>query len=300
MNECSTTINNIFGVPSSLGGVIHAARKYKGLTQIEIAEALNISQSALSKMESGLLTPSAPQWFFFCSLVDINPESLVQSYIDRGIEAHVSQDYITNGFKIPKKYSQNKGSKIKSILPLLLYFHSVYGTNGIRNFLKSIKIHPDFFYDLDNQLNLNFSYDLVRHLFEKGKIKKENVGNIAFFVSNPIVHENLVKVYKKELSSINLLSIFVKNYKQYQCNFKHEILDRNDNQIDISISSNEFANAFKYTTDKNISHMLSLYQKKYLEIFVNTFGQNAVEVELLEESNQDKNIRWIYQAKLII
>ena len=41
-------------------------------TQVETAKVLGISQSALSKFESGLLIPSIHQWVEFCSNFNIS------------------------------------------------------------------------------------------------------------------------------------------------------------------------------------------------------------------------------------
>jgi transcriptional regulator with XRE-family HTH domain len=53
---------------ASLAKVMHDARKEKGFTQSFVAGHIGISQGALSKMERGLLVPSAIQWVEFCRL----------------------------------------------------------------------------------------------------------------------------------------------------------------------------------------------------------------------------------------
>jgi transcriptional regulator with XRE-family HTH domain len=44
------------------------ARKTSGLTQAQVATSIGVSQGALSKMERGILVPSAIQWVEFCKL----------------------------------------------------------------------------------------------------------------------------------------------------------------------------------------------------------------------------------------
>ncbi len=53
------------------------ARKKLGLTQAFVASQIGISQGALSKMERGLLVPSAIQWLEFCRLAKIQPDSFL-------------------------------------------------------------------------------------------------------------------------------------------------------------------------------------------------------------------------------
>ncbi|HLD99336.1 MAG TPA: helix-turn-helix transcriptional regulator [Bdellovibrionota bacterium] len=61
---------------SKIAKVIKTARKHRALTQHNVAEHLGVSQSAVSKMENGLVIPSAIQWYDFCVLTGIRAESL--------------------------------------------------------------------------------------------------------------------------------------------------------------------------------------------------------------------------------
>ena len=58
--------------------ILHSHRKKKGLTQKEVADELGISQSNFSKMENGLLEPSAIQWMMFCQMMGISTETIIQ------------------------------------------------------------------------------------------------------------------------------------------------------------------------------------------------------------------------------
>ncbi len=56
---------------SSLSRAMLEARKQRAFTQAFVASHIGISQGALSKMERGLLVPSAIQWIEFCRLTKI-------------------------------------------------------------------------------------------------------------------------------------------------------------------------------------------------------------------------------------
>jgi len=56
---------------SALAKAMLEARKQRGFTQAFVAGHIGISQGALSKMERGLLVPSAIQWIEFCRLTKI-------------------------------------------------------------------------------------------------------------------------------------------------------------------------------------------------------------------------------------
>jgi DNA-binding XRE family transcriptional regulator len=54
--------------PDSIAYLFKITRKTVGLTQVEVAQALDVSQSFVSKIEKGELTLTAVQWFQFCTL----------------------------------------------------------------------------------------------------------------------------------------------------------------------------------------------------------------------------------------
>ena len=70
-------------VTSNLPGLAQVAaalktnRKRLGLTQIQVAEKLGISQSFLSKLENAKAEPSALQWLHFCELTQIDPRCVM-------------------------------------------------------------------------------------------------------------------------------------------------------------------------------------------------------------------------------
>ena len=57
--------------------VLRSTRKKLGLTQIDLAKVMGISQSALSKMENAKLEPSARQWLEFCRATGIRADVLL-------------------------------------------------------------------------------------------------------------------------------------------------------------------------------------------------------------------------------
>ena len=56
---------------TALAKAMLEARKLRGFTQAAVASHIGISQGALSKMERGLLVPSAIQWIEFCRMTKI-------------------------------------------------------------------------------------------------------------------------------------------------------------------------------------------------------------------------------------
>ena len=62
--------------------VMREARREKGLTQADIARLLDTTQANISKIEQGVLIPSALDWFLFCEVTGISPESIRKTPAD--------------------------------------------------------------------------------------------------------------------------------------------------------------------------------------------------------------------------
>lgn len=69
----STRVKNFRLFRKKIGADIRSERKRLGLTQIELAQQLRISQGTLSKIEQGRNLPSLLDWFDFIQIADIPP-----------------------------------------------------------------------------------------------------------------------------------------------------------------------------------------------------------------------------------
>jgi hypothetical protein len=108
-----------------------------------MGKKLGISQSAISKVEQGLLVMSAPEWFQFCRITEISPSSIETGVIDIPSSTHLSSDSREGSFRIPKEYSRFKGSKMRGLRPFLYQFHSVLGQKSFERFFEEKKIDTD-------------------------------------------------------------------------------------------------------------------------------------------------------------
>lgn len=155
----------------TIGPLMKAARKFKKFNQSDVAEAIGCSQSALSKMEHNLLTPSAPQWFLFSRFTSIPPETLELGIIDRQTEVRLNNESVSVGFKLPKRYRVNKSQKVREVYPLLHALQRMY-PEDYRLFLETVHIDEEFYLDFDNLVSFQIIIDLI-NLFIKLEVKTE-------------------------------------------------------------------------------------------------------------------------------
>ena len=92
-------------------------RKQKGLSQLELAEALNVSRQAVSKWEQGISVPTTENLIRLGNLYGISIDELVNGGIDREGESSKvlnEQQLKQEPFQEPVKVK--KGSTIKRVI----------------------------------------------------------------------------------------------------------------------------------------------------------------------------------------
>lgn len=280
-SECNTLTPQESQSAMKIAALMRTARKRKGLTQIEVSKHLDISQSALSKIESGLLVPSAPQWFDFCEMTGISPDSISSGGIERVSSASLLTD-TDSPFKIPKIYRENRGSKMRAMLPFIQYFRSLVGDEKVYQYFRSIKMDEDAFVDLDSQISLRFCLDFGRMLISQGLLKASDFGRLTQSVSQSQTHGSLHRFYDNEPDSFNLLQILLLHSRQYECNFRYEIEDKKSNLLTMSVRPEKHLKDLPYRTDPVLGDFLCQYKRHYFERFTQyggSPGANLREVE---------------------
>jgi transcriptional regulator with XRE-family HTH domain len=259
---------------------MRAARKQQGLTQQEVSSRLEISQSALSKLEHGSLIASAPQWFEFCRLTRISPESLLTGYIERLVPATLAEGPREGTFKLPKRYASDRGSKVRAMLPFLSYLTVAVGEKKADELLDHLKVDADYLIDLDNQLNLEFTLDIVRYLIDQKLLKPKDVSKLVKPVSLASMHGSLASRYSASASRSELLQQLVINARHYECNFEHRIEDAPKGALDLSVTPERHLSDIGYR-DETLGDFVCRYKRHYFERFL-AFGEGGA-VKPVEE-----------------
>lgn len=275
---------------------MRAARKQLGLTQQSVCGRLGLSQAAWSKMEHGLAIPSAPKWFQFCEIAGISPDCLTTGYIERSRPAVLEGKNFEHGFRMPKRYADFRGSKTRAMLPFLLYFKSVLGEEKLGEYFDSIKLDPDLFVDLDNQINLNFCLDISRHLIRSGDLKSGDIPKLARIVTQPQAHGSLHRHYEGSLNVPNLINILILNSRQYECNFSYQVEDQNREVTVVSVTPEKHLKEFEYKHDDNLGNFLCRYKQHYFEQFTTYGGLRGAKLQELQCHYQGHD-RCVYELR---
>ena len=249
--------------------IIRTARKLRGWTQIDCAKKMELSQSALSKMESAILIPSAHQWFEFCACAEIPADSYLQGYLDR-LELIRFQDKVAQkDFKVSDIYRKDAGSSARSMAPMIQWLYSSLGEVKAKKLIKDMGVDPDYFVDLGNQINFRFFVDLFQVMKKKGIYKKTDLSQITQQAASPKAHGSLYVGNHQGSTVESLLKTAFSKSAFYEVNFDYKIEDVHQNKIAFSVTPKEhllvnknlqFAEAREFIDDYRGGYFKSLIE----------------------------------------
>ncbi|MGK5085057.1 helix-turn-helix transcriptional regulator [Bdellovibrionota bacterium FG-1] len=262
--------------------VIRAGRKLIGKDQRTIANLLQVSQAALSKIEAGILMPSTSQWFRLCQAFGIESEHSYKSgFIDNCSAATSEPTYPESRFKIPQKYLRHQGSKVRAIRPLIRFFADKLGEARLLEYFKHLNIDPDFFVIYDNQLNIRFNLELVTWLIESGNLKRDEIATMTKPLDTAEMHGRLHNEYVHAATKKQLLRSLLGHITKYESNFSYAICDEKADLLTLSVTPSPEMKYFDYK-GASLGSFLCDYKKEYVKRFTRYVGGSAAGVREIE------------------
>ncbi len=250
-----------------LAKLMRCARKQLGLTQVHVANHLNIAQGTYSKIEKAKFVLSAPEWFLFCKLTNIDVNSFVQGFIDRSEPVTVNDIYQLGSFKIPGKYGKAAGTSVRELQPYFQFYKKQFGDANLEATIRDIfKIDPDYFIDLGHRVNYLFLVDFINFIAQKCSLSAETVKSLAEFSSTPEAHGTLISDYKAG-TDLTAVEALIANANKYQVNFFYKVEDRTANSLVISATHNEQIVDEKHLKNTQVHDFILAYKARYLENF---------------------------------
>ena len=204
-------------------GLMRTARKRAGLSQVEVAQHLGVSQGALSKLENGILVPNAPQWFQFCDLTSISPDSLASGYLEtlRPISDEIHE--LEQGYRLEKRYLQHRSSKVRTLLPWINYLKHHLGETKVEALCDRLKIDNDIFLDYDFQVSLELLLDLLVEASTLGLLTKDQLFELRRVLILPRNHGSISEVYQASSHPAERLERLIENSSLYERNFHYSL-----------------------------------------------------------------------------
>jgi len=258
-----------------LASLMRCARKEAGLTQVQMAQHLGITQGTYSKIEKGRLVLSTPEWYHFCKTTNIDPNSFLLGHIDRGQDVELGDRLEVGLFSISKQYGRNAGISVRQLRPLLQFGASILGGEELNVILKKeFDIDPDFFTDLGNRLNLNFKLDFLRLLQARCGLGRSTIGHLGSFLHNSFS--------SGETNLLDAVEGFIKETKKYQANFTYTVNKRSPNSLEVGVVANTHIPAFERPENAPV---MELYSDYIREVLRNLAPNSTSTVEVSQQDN---------------
>lgn len=254
-----------------IGRIMRAVRKQEGLNQSTMASRLDISQGALSKYESATNIPSAHVWMEFCSSLKVPSHSYEDGYIDHQHPISVQDVKSVGSYKLPERYSHQCGSTARTVSPFLYLFKEKFGEEKLNEYFDYVDFDRDFFVNLSNPLNVNFSLDMARVMIEKGVLKQETVSPLVQAIPAKAFHGGAHQRYTSIQDSAMLLETFVGNATLYDCNTTYVLDDFKSKQAMVSITPSHHLKEFDYKID-SMGDFICQFKKNWFSRFLGYVG----------------------------
>jgi hypothetical protein len=264
----------------SIGPLMKAARKFKKLNQSEVAEAIGCSQSALSKMEHDLLTPSATQWFLFSRFTAIPPEAIESGVIDRHSKVKFNNDQVSLGFKIPKKYRLYRGGKVREIYPFLEYLEKRVHPPLRQKFIEMTGLDTEFFLDFDNLISFQLFLDTISFFIQHDLASPHEIESLVKFGQDKVFWDRFNLTAFKADSVKAVLEAFAREQIYFQSDFQIQC-ETISGQLTLTYFPEPHLKQMNIPSPDDVMRFLNHYRKVTIEELIARALGVKVEAQLL-------------------
>lgn len=247
--------------------IIRCLRKQRGWNQIGLAADLGMSQSKLSKLETAAMLPSADEWLRVCELGGISPYSLrTGRFGGKSPITILKWGTVEPGFRIPERYAYSRGSGGHAMIIPVLALETKVGERRAHEILREEGFDPDFFVNLDHQVNCDFTAALGYRLAKSGVALTDIVKHSQAFGRS----EPLAKEARNRANFIAAAQRFVKGILKVEINHDYALVDLRADRVAFSVSPRKHLGELKYGRSRELMTYACSYT---LEFFRNYFHE---------------------------
>lgn len=266
----------------SMARIIRAHRKRLGLEQRDVASILDIGQEKLSRIENGRQIMPHVVWHSLCEEWKLPYDCFRTQVVDLGSAVSLSNMSKAGKFKIPKAYSRNQTTSVRIIRLFVDYGVRKIGEKSMNWFLMQSGFDPDYFVHSNNQVNIEFYFDLAAYLMERTNLRGE-IRDVFAPVMGPIPHGCLNQFYESEIvDAFSALRSFIQKQNFYDINFRFEIDDERKDRLSVSATPQIYLLQKRSNfAEKHLESFTCSCTKEFLKSF-SRYGQNpggSLEIE---------------------
>ena len=271
------------------GRVVHAIRKFHGYGQMELAKEFQVSQSNVSKIESGILAPDLRLWMELTRAFKVK-DPYCFYYGTAEIETIPQLNkigktfYKGTGFKIPRKYLSDALITSRKIRPLIDMRESNLEKQW-NEFLDDTKIPREIFdilnFPIPSLIVKDFA-DFIQRYSSKIDFAKDL--DFASQVNHGLMFED----YSRLSTPLNVLKHFVHKQKEYGLDLEYSISEDKGNESSVSVEiSPQLLNIFpkKELANNRFFNYSAQYPLLLMKIKSPTENAPAFKKLKMQESN---------------
>jgi len=253
--------------PFNIARLVRVARKRSGLTQEVISRELGLNQSAFSRIEQGNQNMTATQWFVFCQITGILPESAQWGFVESLKKVTAGTGRREGGFTLPQQYAVSRGMTVRSLLPLIEYYRQEIGMYEFEQLVESKKIKSDFFLDLDNRVNFSFFLDLLGEIKTKKSFSSKKFESMLKKTDSSHFHGGMHSCYQFAETSFEALKVHISKTPYYECDFLYKIEKEKASELSLRMTPSDYLKSLGFHKNEELVDSFLEYKSSYLKSF---------------------------------
>jgi transcriptional regulator with XRE-family HTH domain len=259
--------------------VLRIGRKLLELNQVEFAKRLSISQSFVSKLEKGLMTPDAILWQNFCDIAGIPYSSMKFGYLDQIHSGATRFEQMSHFFSLDSRFHQDATLFVRNFRPLISFWTKQFGESHLRTFLKKRcrGLDLDFFgvfYFKANVLLFDTLFQGLKECIEEHNISWDEY--IREFSLSENHGETFSQIIQSGQRPHELINNFFDSARYYDQSLTYQWLDKKDFTFQID---------FKKAAVNNV-----IDKKKNPHLVKNVIDAKILQLQGMARIGEDKNI----------
>ncbi|HAZ11628.1 MAG: hypothetical protein A2X86_18050 [Bdellovibrionales bacterium GWA2_49_15] len=265
------------------GRVVYAVRKFHNYGQMELAKEFNVSQSNVSKIESGILAPDLRLWMELTRAFKVK-DPYCFYYGSAEIENIPQLNkvgksfYKSVGFKIPKHYISDPFITSRKVRPFIDVFETSL-EKAWNEFLADTSIPSGIFDILNFPIPSLMMKDLADFI-QKHAAKLDFTKDLNLM--SQVNHGLLFEDYVSASTPFNVLKQFVHKQREYGIDFEYAITEEKGCESSVSAQVSP--------------QLLNIFAKK--DLATNKFLNFSAQYPLLMMKSKDPNTKSACNGKV--
>ncbi len=274
--------------------LLKVIRKQYNVHQQQMSSILGLSQSAISKIESGKGALSLVGYTKLCLEFNIPTNAYLLGYIDNMNKVELGNDsFASHSFKINERLTEFPSIAVREIKPFIEYIKDAFGETYLDNTFKDLNTDPLYFYKMDNLISPSFLVDISTKIIEDKKTKLKDVFcSKTFYLAES--HGAVLNSIPRKESLFATLKAFVGVSNLYDCNYKRKVSKKNGSCIQFTMQSTPQFNEYIHNWSPRHKKVLDSYYYEFTKGICSISDQQDFKMEDISSNGKE----CIYQINI--